>query len=69
MLFSKALAATAKHRETIEQIKDIPVILETIHNSDALKAQWRKYQREYSYANEIKYEDVMNAIKELTDVL
>lgn len=67
-VISKALAATAKHRETTEQIKDIPVILETIYNSNALKAQWRKYQREYSYANEISYEDVMNAIKELTDV-
>lgn len=65
VLFSKALAATAKRRETTGIIADIPDILETIHSSDALKVQWLKYQKEYAYAKEISYEDVVNAVNEL----
>lgn len=35
-------------------------------SGDALKAQWLKYQKEYAYAKEISYEDVLNAVKELS---
>jgi predicted nucleotidyltransferase component of viral defense system len=65
-LFSKALSATAKRRETTGIIADIPDILETISSGDALKVQWLKYQKEYAYAKEISYEDVVNAVKVLS---
>jgi predicted nucleotidyltransferase component of viral defense system len=67
-LFSRALAATAKRRETAGIMVYIQDILETIRSSDALKAQWLKYQKEYAYAKEIGYDDVMDAVEELSHV-
>lgn len=67
-LFIEALSATAKHRETVEQIMDITSIVENIENSEILKTQWKKYQREYAYAKEISYEEVVIALKEVLEI-
>jgi predicted nucleotidyltransferase component of viral defense system len=67
VLFGKALNATVKHRETAKQLVHIPAIIETIRSSEFLRSQWQKYQSEYFYAKEIKYEDVVDAVKDLVD--
>ena len=42
-LFKEAFVATAKHRETIEQIADTEMILQNLSESKELKAMWDKY--------------------------
>jgi predicted nucleotidyltransferase component of viral defense system len=64
-LFRQALSATAAHRKTTEQIKNIPHILEVISNNHDLKSQWNRYQREYPYAREIGFEDIVQVLKDV----
>lgn len=40
-------------------------ILKQISESDALKDMWEKYQRKFSYAVDISYEDVVKVIGKL----
>jgi len=44
---------------------NVPEILKAIEESPMLKNQWKKYQKEYSYAEGVTYEDTIKAIKNL----
>jgi len=61
-LLREALAATAAHRGTVEQIADVPELLCAIAESQELRNMWGKYQREYDYAMGITYERLMEAL-------
>lgn len=64
-LFAEALKATAAHRETTEQIADIPVIIKNIEESAELRAMWEKYRKQFAYAVNIEYEKIIIKLKEL----
>ena len=64
-MFSEALSATAKHRGTSEQIADVPGILHNIEESPELRAMWEKYRKQFAYAQDITYEQIMNAVRTL----
>ena len=64
-VFVDALSATAKHRGTTEQIADVPSILHNIEESPELKTMWDKYRKQFSYAKDITYEQIMDSIKTL----
>lgn len=66
-VFSEALAATAAHRGTTEQITDVPEILHNIETSPALRNMWEKYRKQFAYAEEIAYEKIVEVIKKLLD--
>lgn len=63
--FLKALEATSIHRGSKDKIKDISAILEVISNNESLKNQWAKYQKQFSYARDISYEDTIETLKKL----
>lgn len=64
-VFLAALRATAEHRKTSEQIADINSILQTVSDSEELKSMWEKYRKQFDYAKDISYDDIMNKISEL----
>ena len=64
-VFEDALKATANHRGTTDQIADVPSILHNIEESPELKTMWDKYCKQFSYARDITYEQIMNSIKAL----
>lgn len=64
-VFDDALKATANHRGTTDQIADVPSILHNIEESPELKTMWDKYCKQFSYARDITYEQIMNSIKTL----
>lgn len=64
-VFSEALAATAAHRGTTEQITDVPEILHNIETSSALRNMWEKYRKQFAYAEKIEYEQIMAVLKTL----
>lgn len=66
-VFSEALAATAAHRGTTEQITDVPEILHNIETSPALRNMWEKYRKQFAYAEGIAYEKIVEVIKKLLD--
>lgn len=64
-VFSKALNATAAHRGTAEQIADVPGILHNIEESPELRAMWNKYRRQFAYAQDITYEQIIETVRTL----
>ncbi len=64
-VFADALKATAEHRGTSEQIADVPGILHNIEESPELKTMWDKYRKQFAYAQDITYEQIMDAVKTL----
>ena len=64
-IFAEALAATAAHRGTTEQITDVPEILHNIEVSPELRNMWEKYRKQFAYAGSITYEMIMKTIEDL----
>ena len=66
-LFAEALAATAAHRGTTEQIADIPTIMKNIEESPELRFMWDKYRKQFAYAEGIAYTGIMIALNQLVE--
>ena len=64
-VFKEALRATAVHRGSLEQIKDIKVIFDQISTSEELKDMWDKYQKKFTYAKNITFENVLEVLKNI----
>ena len=64
-VFAEALRATARHRGTTEQITDVPGILRSIRQSPELRAMWDKYQKQFGYAQNITYEQILDVVQGL----
>ena len=66
-VFANALRATANHRGTTEQIADVPAILHNIEESPELKTMWDKYRKQFAYAADIEYGQIMTVLKTLME--
>lgn len=66
-LFAEALAATAAHRCTEDQISNPSEILYNIETSSELKVMWDKYRKQFAYAAGIEYDYIMTALKTLME--
>lgn len=64
-VFTDALQATAAHRGTAQQIADVPAILQNIEESPKLKTMWDKYRKQFAYAADIEYDQIMTVLKTL----
>lgn len=65
VVFTDALQATAAHRGTTQQIADVPAILRNIEESPELKTMWDKYRKQFAYAADIEYDQIMTVLKTL----
>ena len=57
-----AITLTAQYRGTSEIIKDWKKIVEKIANDSKMRQQWKRYQKDNFYAEEIEYNELINAI-------
>lgn len=67
-VFENALKATANHRDTVRQIEDVPGIFQNIEESPELKTMWERYRKQFAYAADIEYEQIMNVLKTLLGI-
>ena len=63
-----AITLTAQHRGTSEIIKDWKKIVEKIANDSKMRQQWKRYQKDNFYAEEIEYKDLINAISKVGEI-
>ncbi len=63
--FKDALKATAEYRGSAEQISDVDGILKQISKSNDLEDMWMKYQKKFSYASNISYENVLEVLRKI----
>lgn len=66
-IFRKALIKTAGHRETLHVLQDELKRIFVVENSSDLKLLWDKYRKNYAYASDISYQDIIEVLKELAD--
>ena len=64
-IFEEALRATSAHRGSTEVIEDRSAILARISASHDLQNMWSKYQQKYPYAQGIRYDEIMDVLREL----
>ena len=66
-----ALVATAKKRETLEQIEteDIDEVFNEIQSSSVMENLWKAYQRNYSYSADIPWHTIMKSIRTLYEII
>ena len=60
-----ALEATARKRGTWEQMKDGAEVFEEIEHSPAMERLWSAYQKNFNYAADISWHEVMNSVRAL----
>ena len=65
-VFEEALAATSEHRGSTEIIADRIGIIERLAVNNELRNMWEKYQQRFLYAREIRYEDIIKVLQEVT---
>ena len=63
-----AIILTAQHRGTNEIIKDWKKIVDKIANDSKMRQQWKRYQKDNFYAEEIEYKDLINAISKVGEI-
>ena len=64
-LFRRALRATAEHRGSTDILAQTEEIVSRVESSEDLKQQWARYQRQFTYAAQIEYESLINALGRL----
>jgi len=67
MVFADALSATANHRGTTQQIADVTDILYNIEESPELQNMWSKYRKQFAYAADIEYSQIIAVLKKLME--
>ena len=65
----KAIINTSKARETIDYIDNANKYIELISDDSILKSLWDSYQNNYEYAKDIEFEDIINAIKVISEIV
>lgn len=61
-LLAKAVVATSKRRGSSDVLSNGQLVLKEVFQSDSLHSLWAKYQKNYSYANDISWEEIANAV-------
>ncbi len=61
-ILEEAIIATTKRRGSIDLLSDSKQILEEIFSSDVLSSHWTRYRKEYSYADDISWHEVKEAV-------
>lgn len=68
-ILRKAIINTSKKRNTENYIEDANSYIEMIQEDDRLKSLWNSYVSNYEYAKDITFEDTINAIKVINELL
>lgn len=65
----KAIDNTFKKRETPFDLKQINEIIDDLTTDNNMKKLWNEYVSKNFYANNITFDDTINAVKEIADLL
>lgn len=68
-LLGQAILKKFEYRESMHNLESINEIMRVIEDSDVLKEHWKNYQSKFSYAKDISYEDTMEVLEEIINLL
>jgi predicted nucleotidyltransferase component of viral defense system len=61
-LLTEAIIATSERRGSSNILQEGDLILEEIFSSDILYSHWTRYQKKYSYANDISWDEIKESV-------
>ena len=64
-ILKDAFAATVKKRGAEHIVSNYKEIIETVASSTVMNNQWTRYQKEFDYAKDIRFEDTCKAVNQL----
>lgn len=67
-LLGKAIQATLKQRETIEDLKIANNIIQSLEENQEINSLWNEYRNKFAYAENIKFVDTLNAMRKIIAV-
>ena len=65
IVLKEALIGTGKKRGTFHVIKNGYDIIEGVFSNENMALSWKKYQKKYSYASDISWEQIVTSIRKL----
>ncbi len=65
----KAIISTFNRREKSYLLSEIEERFDVISNSSILKSYWNNFKKSHIYASNISYDEVINKIKEITNIM
>lgn len=68
-VFNDALMATANKRGTEHYLKDMPMIVDEVENSEVMMNFWMAYQKKFSYASEITWKTIMESVRNCMELI
>ena len=60
-----ALRETAKKRGTYDRIKEFNQVIEMVEFSNNMNQRWKNYSKDFSYAEDIRFEEICAVIKNI----
>lgn len=60
-----ALEATSQKRGSSEILKDYKHIISVVRTSDVMRGQWKNYQKDFEYAQNIEFDEVCDVIVQM----
>jgi predicted nucleotidyltransferase component of viral defense system len=67
VILKKALEQTAAKRYSLDVLSRRKTVMDEIKNSSRLMDFWQRYQRDFTYADDISYDDICRTIEEILD--
>ena len=65
----KAIINTSKARGSLDYIDNASKYIKLISDDSRLKSLWNSYQNNYEYAKDIEFEDAINALKIISEIV
>ena len=69
VLLGQAIVEKFKYRNSMDKLNNINEIIELVKESEILKEHWRNYQCKFSYAEDISYEETIEALERIIKIL
>lgn len=64
-IFHDALLATARKRETEKHLSDAKEVFHEVEDSNVMQSLWTAYRKKFSYAADLEWDAVMEAVRRL----
>ncbi|MGE4385274.1 MAG: nucleotidyl transferase AbiEii/AbiGii toxin family protein [Endomicrobiaceae bacterium] len=66
-IFYKALIATCKKRNSLENIKNYKIVLKQLRQENEIVKLWIQYQKKFNYAKNISLSEIFNVMEKYLD--
>lgn len=67
VILKEAIRETSKKRNSVSVLLDGKLIIKEVFESDVLYSHWTRYQKEYSYAKDISWDEIKEVVFEIWD--